>query len=114
MTGHRFKSSPSRCFAEGSCPTTKNAFGIREVAFFLPLVELDTNSWTSSRASAIRPTGPPPFTLDIDFFVGYHLHSYEHGILNASQVKRSIRDIEGEVGMDVHEHRSQRYASTRV
>ena len=81
------RSTPSRRIVESSRPTTHDAFGIRNVAFFLTLLELDANARTSRNAGGICPTGPPPFALGIDFFVGYHLHSYEHGVLITSNVK---------------------------
>jgi len=73
--------TPSRCFIERSCPTAKNALSVRDVTLFLMLPELDANSWTTPHAGGVCPTGPPPFTLGINFFVGYHLHSREHSVV---------------------------------
>jgi len=87
---HQFRITPSRRFVERPRPTAHDAFGIRDVTFFLTLLELDTNSWTACHAGGSRPTGPPPFALSIDFFVGHHLHSCEHCVLNMSNVKSPL------------------------
>ena len=112
--GRCFRSTPSRCFVESSRPTAHDAFGIRDVAFFFTLLELDANAWTSCDAGGSCPTRPPPFALSVDFFVGYHLHSREHRVLNTSNVKKNTWDIEVKVEANVHKHRSRRYANTRV
>lgn len=94
MMGHRFFSSaPSRCFVPGLRlrPTAKNTFGVRDIAFLFPLLELDANPWTSCYPGGIRPTGPPPFPLGIDFFTRDHLHGCEQGILKMPHVKKGHR-----------------------
>jgi len=91
----RFRSTPSRRFVENSRPTAHDAFGIRNVALFLALLEFDANARTPRNAGGIRPTGPPPFALGINFFVRYHLDSCEHGVLITSDVKNPPGILKG-------------------